>query len=351
MSRRDEYKKYLQSSDWLTNRDLALERTSGFCQFCGEVATQVHHAKYPKRFGEEHPHSLIPVCERCHSISHGVQKMKELIDVAKMTDISPSGTKLTYLLSGARIYASARSWARALRVPECRKVWFETGLSRVAIVKKDLAGGELEMQHLNIPVYRWHAVAELLRAFDREWNKTQYQSRPKEEQRELEEFYQNYDRLVSWGYDLQERALSSALNPTTTSSTPITQETLIETMKEVVAPRLRDHDNKLHEHDVVIAEIFEAVPTLRDQEEFITVKQAITEKGFDANMMPLHPQNRENLSCLTGQLLKSRNTEQGESVISRADGRSLSTEDNTYRRRAIYDVLEEIMRKRPRRLL
>lgn len=350
MSRRDEYKKYLQSSGWTENRDFALNRTSGFCQYCGAVATQVHHVKYPKQFGEEHPNSLIPVCERCHKISHGVQEMKQLTDATQMTDISPNGARLKYLLSGGRVYASAKSWARALQVPNSMLVWFETGLARVAILKKDLAGGQLEMSYLNVPVYRWHAVAEQLRAFDREWNKNQYTSRPSHERKELERFYENYERLVSWGYDLQERALSSALNPITASATPITQETLIETMKEVVAPRLRDHDERLHKHDVVIAEIVEAVPALRDQEEFITVKQAISEKGFDATMMPLHPRNRENLSGLAGQFLKSRNAEQGESVVSRNDGRSLSTEVNTYRRRAIYGVLDEIMRNRPQRL-
>ena len=172
--------------------------------------------------------------------------MKLLTDVTQMAELTPNGGKLRYLLSGARVYASAKSWAKALHVPECRKVWFESGLSRISILKKDLAGGELEMSYLNTAVYRWHAVAEQLRAFDREWNNSQFKSRPKQEQKELEQFYTNYDRLVSWGYDLQERALSSALSTTPTATAPVTQETLIEAMKEVVAPRLRNHDDKLH---------------------------------------------------------------------------------------------------------
>lgn len=346
MKRRDEYKQYLKSTDWIEQRDFALDRTSGFCQFCGEVATQVHHVKYPKKFGEEHPHSLIPVCDRCHNISHGVQDMKQLTDVMKMADISPTGTQLKYLLSGARVYASAQSWAKALRVSECRKVWFITGLSRVSTLKKDLAGGSLEMSYLNTPVYRWHAVAEQLRAFDREWHQTQFKSRPRQEQKELEQFYESYERLVSWGYDLQERALSSVLNPTAASTSPITQDTLIETMREVVAPRLREHDNKFHEHDVVIAEIVDAVPTLRPQDEFITVKQAINEKGYDSTAMPLHPQSHETLSGLTGRILKDKKVVQGASVISRNDGQSLSTEVNTYKRRDIYAALDEINRNK-----
>ncbi|OYZ62733.1 MAG: hypothetical protein B7Y04_12720 [Gallionellales bacterium 24-53-125] len=219
------------------------------------------------------------------------------------------------------------------------------------MLKKDLAGGELEMSYLNTAVYRWHAVAELLRAFDREWNNTNYKSKSKQEQKELEQFYNNYERLVSWGYDLQERALSSALNPTAVSTSSVTQESLIEAMKEAVAPRLRGHDDKLHEHDVVIAEIVDAVPTLRDQDEFITIKQAVSEKGFDSTMMPLYPQSRENLSGLTGRMLKDSNAEQGASVIARVDGQSIPIEMNTYRRRNIYAALDEINSKKQYGLL
>ena len=230
MARRDEYLQYLKSLDWKEHRAVALERTSGFCQYCGEVASQVHHVKYPKQFGEEHPHSLIPVCERCHNISHGVQKMELLTGVSKMAELSPNGTQLKYLLSGARVYASARSWARALQLPSGLATWFETGLARTAILKKDLAGGRLEMSYDNTTVYRWPAVAEQLRVFDREWHKTQFKSRPRNEQKDIERFYENYDRLVSWGYDLQERALTSVLIEKNEPKSPVTQEALIETM-------------------------------------------------------------------------------------------------------------------------
>ena len=143
MTKRDEYLQYLKSTDWKEQRVVALERTSGFCQYCGGVASQVHHVKYPKQFGEEHPHSLIPVCERCHNISHGVQKMEPLSNVEILNEISPNGARLNYLLSGMRVYASAKSWARALQIPDTLHGWFETGLARIAIIKKDLASSTL----------------------------------------------------------------------------------------------------------------------------------------------------------------------------------------------------------------
>lgn len=351
MRRRDQYRSYLKSATWSDQRDLTLSRTEGFCQFCGDMASQVHHVKYPKRFGDEHPHSLVPVCERCHNISHGVQDMKPLTNVVQMTELSPNGGQLRYLLCGARVYASAKSWGKALQVPEAMRSWFENGLPRTAVLKKDLAGGGLEMLYLNTAVYRWHAVAELLRAFDRQWHLHQFKSRPKSEQRDIERFNDNYERLVSWGYDLQERALSSALTATTSSAVPATQEMLLEALKHAVAPRLAAHDDKLHEHDVVIAELKEVVPTLRDQDEFIPVKQSVSEQGFDPTLMPLHPQSNENLSGLTGQMLKSRRAEQGASVIARIDGQSFSTEMRTYRRKDIYAVLVEITRNKQHGLL
>ena len=122
-------------------------------------------------------------------------------------------------------------------------------------------------------------------------------------------------------------------------------------MKEVIAPRLRSHDDKLHGHDLVIADLKEAVPTLRDQDEFITVKQAINEQGLDPTLMPLHPQSHENLSGLTGRMLKDTIAEQGSSVIARIDGQSRSTEMNTYRRRNIYAVLSQITRNKQHGLI
>ena len=265
--------------------------------------------------------------------------MNELTNVVQMSDLAPSGTRLNYLLSGGRVYASARSWMRALQVPDCMTVWFESGLARAGILKKDSSGGALEMQYSNTSVYRWHAIGDLLRAFDREWYKNQYKTRPIHEQREIEKFHNSYERLVGWGYDLQERAISSMLNSENERTTPVTQETLLEAIKQAVAPRLISHDDKLNEHDLIIADIRGAVPTLRDPQEFITVKQAIIEQGLDSSWMPLHPKSKDNLACLAGKSLKESFAEEGGSVIARLDGQNVATKVNTYRRKAIFEVL------------
>lgn len=153
---------------------------------------------------------------------------KELTEVQKFSELSPTGAKLNYLLSDeGRVYASAKSWSRALQVPDFMALNFETGLARMAILKKDSAGGALEMHYSGTPVYRWHAVAAQLRSFDREFSNTGYKSRSPIERKQLEKFHDNYERLTNWGYELQERAIAamliarSAPDMTSTSSPPI----------------------------------------------------------------------------------------------------------------------------------
>lgn len=344
MSKTDEYRKYLKSGAWQEKRAHALDRTDGFCQFCGEPAENVHHVQYPKQLGTEHPNSLIPVCKRCHEISHGIQQMQVIASATIFSELTPNNSKLNYIVSGSRIYASARSWERALQIPKSLSTWFHSGLSRTAMLRKNFSGGALEAVYQDTPVYRWHAVAELLRAFDRNWYQHGYKSRPKPEQREIDLFHQNYEHLVAWGYDLQERALSNLVLNSANPAEPVSQEVLVDAINHAIAPRLQDHDNHLREHDVVISEIKEAMPSMRDDGEFITVRQAILEKGLDSTSMPLYPKSRDNLSGLTGQLLKEKAAEQGQPVVARIDGHSLETSMNTYRRMDIYQVLEVILK-------
>lgn len=243
--------------------------------------------------------------------------MEKISDAKRMTDLAPNGVELRYLLTDGRVYASAKSWIKALKVPSHLQVWFETGLARTAMLKGKESNSKLEMEFMGIPVYRWHAVAEQLRAFDRKWYQDEFKARAKSEQEQIAKFHENYEKIVSWGYDLQERALNSLVNPVVENKTPLTQDDLLHAIKQAVAPRLKNHDEKIHEHDVIISEIKNSVPVLRDQEDFITVKQAIAELGLDPTLMPYYPKSRENISGLAGQDLKNQGVAQGESFISR----------------------------------
>jgi len=346
-ARKENYERYLRSAEWRELRDTALARTGGFCQLCGDFAQQVHHVQYPKQFGQEHPHSLVPVCDRCHKTSHGIQKMETLTNVVRMQEPAPTGKTFKYLVSGARVYASARSWMSALQMPQSMGQWFEASLSSHALLKSR-PGDNLGMLYEKTPVYRWHAVAETLRGFDRNYYDHGFKNQPTNAKREIDRFHQQYERLVAWGYDLQERALAGALNAKKENpSAPISQADLLAIVKEIVAPRLRAHDDKLEQQDIVIAEVRKAVPVLRDPSEFISIKQAITEQGYDSTELPLYPQSRENLAGLAGRLLKDRGVETGETKPVRLDAVAIMAVVNTYRRRDIYAVLDEIVHRRP----
>ena len=350
MTRKFEYQRYLESSEWCDHRDLALARTSGFCQFCGNFAAHVHHVRYPKQFGHEHPNSLIPVCDKCHKIAHGIQKMKTLSRPKETSEITPIGSRLNYVLDGPRVYASARSWARALQIPELLMPWFEKSLPVHAKLKQ--IDGDLEVMYKGVLVYRWHAVAETLRGFDHQYAAGKFGDIvTPTRKRVYAEFHANYEKLVRWGYDLQERALANAIDAQkTVAQAPSTQDQLVSALKQAVAPRLLAHDEQLREHDIKINEIQDAVPTMKDPQEFIPVKQAVAEKGLDATIMPLHPNSNETLSGVAGQMLAAKGAQKGAPVISRLDGQSRGVAMNTYRRGAIYAVLDEIMRNKPQGL-
>jgi hypothetical protein len=273
--------------------------------------------------------------------------MKHLTNVTFLKDNSPAGTQLNYLVSEGRVYASAKSWMKALQLPKSMVVWFEQLLAIQAVIKKDFSGGSLEASYENVPVYRWHAVAETLRGFDRDYYQGKYENEASNARHEIEQFHERYERLVAWGHDLQERAFTAALQKEKQlPEQSVSEANLVAVVSKAIAPRLHEHDHKLRQHDVVIAEIKEAIPALRDEKEFIPISQAISEMGLDANLMPLYPRSRETLAGLAGQLLTKRGAEKGGSAISRLEGQSNAIVVNTYRRSEIYRVLEEIMRNR-----
>lgn len=342
MNGRERYKKFLSSVDWKEQRNEALDRSTGFCEFCGDVAVNVHHVKYPKKYEENSSHNLVSVCKRCHELSHGKRDMEKIVDAKIMRDLAPRGVEMKYLLTEGRVYASAKSWMKALQVPSHMKGWFETGLSRTSLLKGKTATGKLEMEFKEVLVYRWHAVAELLRAFDRQWYSDKFKGTPRNKLKEIEKFHDNYECIVSWGYDLQERALNSLINPVNDDDTKLTQVDLYNAINQSVSPRLREQESKIGEHDIVISEIQNASPTLRAEAEFITVKQAINEQGLDSTSMPYYPNSKENLSGLVGQFLKTSGIERGESVISRIDGCKEAIEVNTYPRIEIYKAFKSI---------
>jgi 5-methylcytosine-specific restriction endonuclease McrA len=68
--RREEYRRYLQSDEWASRRELVLQRADYLCEGCRlDRATEVHHLSYD-HLGQEFLWELVAVCRRCHAEWH-----------------------------------------------------------------------------------------------------------------------------------------------------------------------------------------------------------------------------------------------------------------------------------------
>lgn len=68
------YQRYLGSWTWQIISKHATQEMKGKCEFCGGIASAVHHVYYPKKrseLGFEDIASLCVVCKKCHDILHG----------------------------------------------------------------------------------------------------------------------------------------------------------------------------------------------------------------------------------------------------------------------------------------
>lgn len=65
------YQQYMQSDRWKALRKQALERDNHRCRACDHDRAynlEVHHRRYPERFGTETVEDLTTLCRRCHKL-------------------------------------------------------------------------------------------------------------------------------------------------------------------------------------------------------------------------------------------------------------------------------------------
>jgi hypothetical protein len=71
LTRRLEYREYLNSPLWKEKRREALQHYGSSCQHCGSQGhCEIHHKRYPRILGEESVHDLQPLCGKCHKMLH-----------------------------------------------------------------------------------------------------------------------------------------------------------------------------------------------------------------------------------------------------------------------------------------
>ena len=72
------YDAYLQTPEWRSRREWALERAGHRCQVCnGDDALQVHHRSY-ENLGAELPGDLIVLCDDCHGLFHRMGRLHSI---------------------------------------------------------------------------------------------------------------------------------------------------------------------------------------------------------------------------------------------------------------------------------
>lgn len=65
------YEEYRRHWVFQAVRKAALRKADHRCVHCGAMATEVHHAQYPKPWGTfDTPANLKPVCHACHCRLH-----------------------------------------------------------------------------------------------------------------------------------------------------------------------------------------------------------------------------------------------------------------------------------------
>ena len=65
------YQRYLMSYTWKEKRNAVMRRANYVCEACGnDIASEVHHLQYPKRWGDEPLDWLQAVCKPCHKGAH-----------------------------------------------------------------------------------------------------------------------------------------------------------------------------------------------------------------------------------------------------------------------------------------
>lgn len=317
-----------------------MQSSFGLCKFCGAKADVVHHVQYPKKIGNEDAQTIISVCNRCHEVAHGKKRMKSLAVAENIRTLGPVGRPFAGLVGAdGKVYASAESWARALGHPI--KPQLDVLLLSAAENIRISFGDETELEHQGIKVYAWPAVATALRVWDHAYVEHGFKGPgwPETARVAYDSMHESYQKLLYWGYKLQEDALASRFAKLPAVSPQINDRLLAAI--ESLAPRLSQYDAKINEHDLVIITLKSDAPFMREPKEFITAKQACFELGRDPWWL-INQGSRLTLAQVVGNTLTERGAENGEKRMERLEGSSVIKSVNTYRRGNLYQVIGEL---------
>lgn len=275
--------------------------------------------------------------------------MNELVGVKNTSLIGPHENSIQIHNANNLVWASVEQWCALLRAP----YFFPDELRRTASLQAALLkGGPYEALIGKVVVYRWPPIAAALDLWHRNWmvavSLNKHTTMASNLRAESEGFARGIAKLKAWGYELQERELQAALstqivqpNVSATRSMEVSQAMkAIETLAQATQIVLLQHEQEILSNKNQINEICRDLPSRRDPEEFITIKQRCVERAISSGLIV---KGRMNLSQACGQLMNKAGMQKGKTQSERLDGSSIVTAVTTWRRGDIDLAIEQLM--------
>lgn len=353
MTRADDYRRYINSQEWRDLRSSVLVRADGSCEMCGAPAANVHHLRYPKRFDQDHPDSLLAVCRDCHDKLHGVVKMPN-IEQFKMSKIqTPSGELVSVAVvdtpDGPVVYMEPGRTLDAMEAPVQNLPNIKASLANAANALKSLdQSGAWRAEIRGRTVYRPQVFARAMEGIYNQHRDLARASSPPIGERPLWRFLQSYEGLRMWLWRAGELALAAIIKPAVPTQAPaLTNDDII----RALASGQMDHSGKLIEHDGRLNDVERTLALAtqngvlvgKDPEGFATARDGCVELGIDPSKMP--GPGRQNLEALAGTRLANDGAEQGPRHRQRLSGCAVDTYVNTYRRRDVHAMILGIVQE------
>lgn len=330
MSRADEYRAYLRSPQWREVRAASQQACGGLCEFCGAVATQTHHVRYPKKFGEDGTHNTLSVCDRCHKLSHGGREMLQITAGKRASEVSPLGADFDYVIVNGDPWAPADNWASALKFPA--PAYLRHAIDHASVHVEKMGEPARGRAPSGTILYSAVVVLQALRAVDQNYYAHGYARAASDGRMPAEamrQWIQNYDRLFLWVSRLASKALAAAATASQQQNATDPRMALAVVLQSLTGVQ-QEHGLLLERHTEEIGELRRLVA--KDPHAYLTAKAGCRDFGLDESTAPLAPGNRHNWETLLGNELKAMGAIPGPRVPSRLSGCSVMADVNTWRR-------------------
>lgn len=330
--RRREYRDHLQSEQWQEIRTIAADRKDGLCELCGSAGAETHHIKYPKTFAQDAAGHVLCVCSACHRRLHGMNQLITDRNLAEIQVETFKGRPVHVWVDERRwVWAPWDSgWLKALVIPRSLEQRV-THLTVHYAQKMSTEWGEPYCLHdpKGVPWYRWHPINKALGSWQfsvANHGNSYSELRLNDDEKFL---LQNISKIEKWGNDLQERAMSGAIESRALAR--VDQSAKLSQAMSLLAEVTQEHDTRI---SVVEKKI------LRDENEFVDASSFLIQEGIDPNLVA--PSSGLIASQFIGSWCAQNKCERGPSKEWSLPWGKRGTKVNTWRRSDLRRALGEM---------